>query len=526
MIEKDFLENWIKILNYNSNFAIFQEERRLSEKARIPLTPVEINLNTLYYYTSYFYPLLISDQQNVLDVLLSNTGDKIESVILYKTTIAGIHVEYRKLKENIILYQKSDLEKLDVLFNKFQMNIEGDHKVRISTIRILKFEGLKLINQQAKMVKNQNFYESFLGLLNLIQRLFQEDLLIFYPEPNIVKLVKESKSILGNIKYSSIFNLIYQIIPKRKFNAIIYSDGITPLFKLDLIDPSLIKRKRFLKLQIEYYSELIQNNSDLKPNFLQNLKLEKNRVLYTISLGSLSSLFQEIIEMPVPPSKEKLSLIFQKFLYGMKNYGRLWNIYPKPKIYKTLPRFLLRLIGINLNFRKISYWAIPEFLVNIFGIVLGVKSNTLLLITQNIEICDKKSDGALLLERNILYSILIEVENGRIEKVKALDLKTVISDKARKYDLREIKSIASNDSQLIDTAILIDKEFITRFIESYFLEFYRLNFRTKLKTLKMMKDCQKFDAYPRNLLVKYIKKKSTLSLIRRFLPILIDKYEF
>ena len=72
--------------------------------------------------------------------------------------------------------------------------------------------------------------------------------------------------------------------------------------------------------------------------------------------------------------------LFQKILFRFRDYENHWYISPKPSIYNTLQRFLLRLVGYNINLRKISHWAIPGLFFTLFTSFFGLNSKILIII--------------------------------------------------------------------------------------------------------------------------------------------------
>ena len=99
MINKNFKENWVKILNFNANRKILKEPEKVKEQFRIPLTPISINAKILYQFFELLYPIFINDQQNILDIILTNDDkkNKLQGLYLYKTKIAGIHENVESL---------------------------------------------------------------------------------------------------------------------------------------------------------------------------------------------------------------------------------------------------------------------------------------------------------------------------------------------------------------------------------------------------------------------------------------------
>jgi len=70
LINKNFKDNWLKILRFNTNREILEDPENVKEYFRIPLTPISINANLLYQFFELLYPKFINDQQHILDIIL------------------------------------------------------------------------------------------------------------------------------------------------------------------------------------------------------------------------------------------------------------------------------------------------------------------------------------------------------------------------------------------------------------------------------------------------------------------------
>ena len=121
MINNNFKRNWQKITNFNAKVDILSETERIKEIVRIPLTPIKVPAHILYTYVEFLYPKFINDKQNILDLIISDDGEKILEMYLYQTKKAGIHENFQKVPSNIIIFHERDLQNIDVLFNKIQM---------------------------------------------------------------------------------------------------------------------------------------------------------------------------------------------------------------------------------------------------------------------------------------------------------------------------------------------------------------------------------------------------------------------
>jgi len=158
MLNREFKSNWLKIINNNSNIQILDQPSNIKEIVRIPLTPVNIDAYLLYYLFEILYPKFVNDQQNILDVIISDDNREIISLYLYETQKAGIHESYLKLNNEIIVLQKDDLNNIEDFFNKIQLAVVKATGLRISTIRVFKQKAIDLINQHCHTIENLSTY--------------------------------------------------------------------------------------------------------------------------------------------------------------------------------------------------------------------------------------------------------------------------------------------------------------------------------------------------------------------------------
>ncbi len=148
MINDYFKENWLKILKFNSNVSLVENIRELKESVRIPITPIEIDAFLLYHLFNLLYPRFVNDQQNILDIIVSDF--ELENVVfglyLYETTEPGIHSAIKNLPKDSIKVKQEDLDDREKLFNKLQSFILKEHGIKISCMRLIRKRGVDLIN--------------------------------------------------------------------------------------------------------------------------------------------------------------------------------------------------------------------------------------------------------------------------------------------------------------------------------------------------------------------------------------------
>jgi len=188
LINKKFEDNWLKILNFNATRNILEDPEKVRDHVRLPLSPISINANLLYQFFELLYPKFINDQQNILDIIISEVDkkNKILGLYLYKTKKAGIHETVETLPNNLIRIKSLEIEKLDEVFNKVQDAIIKEKEFRISSIRLFKKEAIDLINKHCERIEEISIYEFIERFMDLIQRIITENLILIYPEPEVI----------------------------------------------------------------------------------------------------------------------------------------------------------------------------------------------------------------------------------------------------------------------------------------------------------------------------------------------------
>ena len=500
MINRFFKDNWEKILKFNSNVEINENPELLKEYVRIPLTPIQIDAFLLYKLTELIYPKFIHDQQNIADIILSDFS--IDNMVLesyvYETKIAGIHKKAIQLKKNTVSITKNDLDNIEGLFTKIQDAIIKEYAIKINCIRIFKKRAIDLINTHCENLEKLSFNEFMSNLLDLTQKCIEKQLIILYPESDLLRFMRELISIFQDIKFSSIYNLINDLCPTYK-HAIIFNAKT-----------------------ISFTSQVEKENTDNAVNFIRNglspnelesrlsVFREKNNVESVISLdlNMLVNSLSEIFEQKVPMKSDQMKLLLQKFLFGLRSFDTHWKMNPRPKIYSVLIRYLIRLIGINVNLRKLSHWNIPAFIINLFNSNIGLNSKIVILFANN---------------TNIQNAILLQFFNGSLIKISNINRTDAIE---KNLDVKKIYSDLAEDMEHIDFVFKIDIELIKEIIEKYIFKLYNVSPLKQYKVIKMVKKSRYFEVYPSTPAYKLFKSKSSFSLMKLLLPIIIDKHEF
>ena len=521
MFNQVFKDNWLNIIQNNSNIS-----KPLRKFVRIPLTPVKIDAFTFYQLMYLLYPKFINDQQNVLDVIISNDGRKILDFYLYPTKQPGIFESIQKIPSNIIEYKENDLDNIAELFNKLQKTIIDKYRIKISLIIIFKAEIINLINNHSVNIEKIGFYNVLQKLLNFIQEIFTKKLFFLYPEPNIYKFLKNTIELLHGFSLSNIFKFFIELLPLFDFSFVLNSENVPLIFQVKKLQAkSKISDITFKLWSPKDYGINLKN---LTPYTIINRikKKDKSKSVYMTNEKSVLSLLYDIFELQNPDFLDKLQLILQKVLFGFRNFENLWFMTPKPKIYKNFRRFLVRLFGKNLNLKKISHWAIPELIFNKFKTYIGLYSKILVIITdiRNFKKIRSKNKSSNIKKKPLNSVLLIEIESNEIKKVISIKDEYLAFTKIR--DLSKIRTTASKKFGYISAIIKVDKLLLEELFRNFSSQLFNFRPFSKLKIFRLIEYNVLFDVYPKFPLVKAIKSLKPKALLKSILPILIDKHEF
>ena len=525
MINKKFSNNWKKIIDFNSKIALEEKSKLLEQQVRIPLSPIRINAYILYYLFGLLYPKFLSDQNNILDIIVSDDGRELLNLYLYETSKAGIHDSIEKLPLNIVKYKHRHFDEFDRIFNRIQDDLLKKKNLRISSIRLFKATAIDIINQYCKNIEDLSINDFILQFLELIQQLFEKDLFFIYPKPTLYKSLKEFFAFLNTIQLKNLVGAVYSILPEFNNSFFVTSENMNLIFHLQNLQSVLGKPEFKFSLMLPIDLEIDTN--ELTEKQIQDLIQEKLNAdnAYSVDQNIIISLLSDLIELTVPLRKENLQFLMQKILFGYRSFEKLWNISPRPVLYNTLVRFLLRLFGLNLNLRKISHWAIPELIFRFLDTNFGLNSKVLILLTdvdKYEKINFKKIDYLKTTTEN---AILLEIEESAMINLLHLEKEHMFSDGIyNSLDLIRIK--VSKEFGFISAIIIIDKSLIRNLLNNFVIEHTKLTPLLKLKTLKMLKKPKYFYIYPELPIYKLIKRRGTFSFLKLLLPIVIDKHEF
>ncbi len=519
MFNEDLRKNWLDILKFNSKVSIIENPRKLDEKVRIPLTPIQIDAFLLYNLFAVLYPRFINQQQNILDIIVSDfdIDNIVFGVYLYKTNKPGVHETVEILPNDLVGIKQENLSDIKEIFNKFQSMILKDHGVKINSIRLIKKRGLDLINSHYGKISNSTNSDIFRSFLDLMQISLNGNLLAMYPEPYILKFLRNNITLLEGIKLSSIFAFIEDLIPSFNVLVTMASNQLSFGVILKKVESKTINSDIEVKLLPIEREDYDLNSYRLLTDIKKAQQTFMVDNVFNINLNGILKFLSELFENEIPLHKEILRLLFQKFLYGIRRYDLHWSMYPKPKVFNTLIRFLIRLIGIDLNLKKLSHWAIPDYIFGLFDTFAGLNARILLIITSNKTTHDITNQTPI--------TILLEIENGSLTKVKNIIEKEILSGIDQK-SLDSIRFAYSERFGFITNIIILDKILIKTILNTFIFKFHKISLFSILKVLKMLKKPQIFQIYPEIPPYSHLKRKNSFFFMKDLLKIAIDRHNF
>ncbi|MFX1420507.1 MAG: hypothetical protein ACFE9N_16515, partial [Promethearchaeota archaeon] len=360
--------------------------------------------------------------------------------------------------------------------------------------------------------------------MDLTQKIINQYLVLIYPEPIVIKFLRKSLTLLDNIRLPSLFNYIEEILPEFNLSLLINGSGIKIIIHLQ--KNKLKSGKSHLTINLLTPDDLgiNINNSNLKNILISIQQKLKTENVYYINQNDVLSYITDFFELLVSVKKENILFLLQKALFGYRSFENHWNMIPRPKIYNTFVRFVMRLFGYNLNLKKISHWAIPELIFNYIDFYFGLNSRIVIMITDIKRNKTGKKSQINNFNSKCDCIFIMEFEESTLKKIIPIKKEEIFSGKVN--SLYSLKEKISENYGTPFAVILFDKLLLENFIKNFIFGHSKLSFFPRFKTLRMLKDERLFMISPEFPFFKLIKKKRTMALIKLLLPILIDKHEF
>lgn len=519
------LENWLEIVEYNRNKSSSEDDIP-PKQVRIPFTPVIINTKLLYNLFKLLYPRFINDQQNIADLIISDDEDEITKLLIYNTEIPGIHESFEEIEPDIIKLSKYPLVEIDAFFRDLQEEIYDEKKSRISHMRIMKNEGINLLNGLIEKREEFSFEDFLLESINTLQKLIKNDLFLIYPKPNILSFLEEIIDLFGNLKLSNLFSYLLDLLPDLDFSLIFYSKEFSFLLR---IKKKYDKKEESHHLDFEILlpEELEVNIENLNEDeMVESLheKLETQNT-YLVYQEHILNILEDLFELKVPFKLNKIKLLLQKVLFGYRTLDINWFRKPKPLIYNPIIRYILQIMDINLNLRNLSHWGLSEFIFGTFTSNFGLNSRLILIFT-NLHGLDKRNVKSIEhpIKEGFERGFLLNIENNALRNVQPINKDEIIGQ-LETTSLNDLRNRMSMKYGFITAVISIDKYLIESLIQTL-LKYSKFTLFSKLSLIRKFGKEYYFNIYPKVPIYKFLKNTQYFYLVKTLLRIMIDKYEF
>lgn len=480
------------------------------------MTPIEIDAFLLYHLFDLLYPRFINDQQNILDLVVSDfeLDNIVFGLYLYETTKPGIHSAIKELPKESVEIKQEDLDDIQELFKRLQTLILKEYNVKISSIRVIRKRGIDLINSHCEKIKKLTTFEFITNMLDLIQIVFENDLFSIYPEPNVLRFFKKLFAFLNGFQLSKAYFFLNSLLYSFNTLVIINSTSLPIAFKIKKGNKTSYKSNIDINLRLFENEKYIFNNNTQTADF-QLIKSDFSvDTIITLNQNLFLQFLTEIFEVDIPPNKEKLKILFQKLLYGIRSYDSNWSMYPKPRFNNLLLRFLIRLLGVNFNLKKLSHWAIPDFIFDLSDTYIGLNADLLLILTDNTN--SKQTSPEI---------FLVRIENSTIKQLDYIN-NTELNNRVGQQSLESVKVEMSKQFGFISHVIMVDKNLIKTILNMILIDFHKISIFSFLKVIKQLKNPRYFQLYPEIPPFISLKKRSSISFLKGLLSIFIDKHDF
>ena len=170
-----------------------------------------------------------------------------------------------------------------------------------------------------------------------------------------------------------------------------------------------------------------------------------------------------------------------------------------------------------MNLKKLSHWAIPDYIFGLFDTFIGLNAKILLIITSN-----KKNKE---INNRTPITILLEIEKGSLKKIKKIAEKELLS-RINQESLDSIRFAYSEKFGFITNILILNKNLLKMILNTFIFEIHKISLGSILKILKMLKKPQNFQIYPEIPPYSLLKRKNSFFFMKDLFKILIDKHNF
>ncbi len=589
---KEFYNIYKEIIEFNQEYNQNKDSFKLEQikgfnDINIPVFPLKLNPFLFNRLFSSLSTLLISENGNSVEIICNPEKKEINHIVLIKTDEEGncIGLIHDPIPINIIQFDQ--LNDLDSLFDTLKTEILSKYYIDLGIIKIINQKVVEIAKEFREIDIRSGFSIAVSKWYTLIFNILENNWITTFPELPLYHFFKDLFKYYGNPGKFFESNLILKDFFNNKnfsltlrgedwYNTYIIqnSNGLTkfltrPPYELGEIQSSDPKKWSVLlnKANIKYTEEF-----ETETDFL-------------IDFNWICEFLMDIFESTIPIDEERFKYLLQKFLYGIKEVETVWDSIPKSQFYDDFFRLRNRMGGLHISPRKISYWAIPELLIQGLKQNFGINSKIIVLLGQDKDNYNSKieSDANLIKrkpkELKNSIGIMLNIQQASIKSIKYIDSEEINNSigknnpnysklekeseilypmpskkKSKNNQVNKIKKISSRDkksnSQLaeenfraylkeihlglsnkygfINNVIFINTDFINDI-----LKIYTIDLNSKLKNVKnnlsiynKIKKSNCFSMYPELPLYQYFKTQKTSDLIKKIAPLFFDFQEF
>ncbi len=513
-LNSEFKNNWRKILNYNA-LRTRSKDKIDDIEVRIPLTPIEVNASVLYLLSKILYPRFVSDQQNILDIIVSEKENEIKNAYLYQTKKPGVHESIERLPIELFKDKKGNLSNIDftnkeALFTHIQQNLFDKKQVKIASIRFFNESIQNLINKLCSVDIFESTLEFYCKFSDFVQEIVEKKLIFIYPETNIIIFLEKFFSILTNIKLSNLIALIGELLPQTSIGFLITHNKDNFFVR--------VSKGKFSSGKNPFEIKVVPIVNKARDTLDKILKKEDLNVAFQFQFEDLIYLAQDLFNLNFPLKREEIQFFSQKVIFGLRSYEHRWNRAPRLILF-NLKRLFVRILGINLNIKKVSHWSVPTTFIQTMFTSLGLNAKILVLYTDI-----QGSKGKTKLKFCLKKSVLLEFENGALTKLSSIPKNQLITNEPTTLNTikHEISEIIGN----ISLVFKIDKLVLSKILYLLIFQTPTLNFFKILKILKLIRNDNYLNVYPRIPFVSFMKNTGSFKTLKLLSSILVDKHEF
>lgn len=544
----ELLKNqWLAFLERNNQ--IEKNNQYLSQRGEelidIPLLPLKIDLKSFNILWNEFITLFLGQNANSLEIIIEE-NNQISAIYLHKVNSLNIYTQLQPIDKKTNSMPDFDLKIIDRTFDICKPWIKQQFNIEIGNIHRMTVKFLQKISEIYSK------YTSGLSSGDLLAAMGEYcDLLIeaqktgdftCFPPSKILDFFSRLNNFLGGGSFQKFTEFLKIHLPAFEITLSLWKNPQYIPFKLN-------NKKSFFKVDYQIINfnptpnlEISEQHTAYLRELSQKTKTSFNVVL---DLTILMKNINEIIESPIPTDVNRFQYLIQQILFGFRNFGVDWNLYPKPALFKTGPRFLIYTSGMRLNLQKLSYWSIPKLFEILTTKVFGNHSRVILVI------------GETWNEPNVkpVQAYLLELENCNLQEFKKLSTEkfnTFLpvqedsnqSKKSKIYNshdekiseiipinewLTKIRGLWIDQIGFINAIVWMDYTVIENILMGIIFDINEKSLRglkNIQKYLKIMKDPTHFTMIPGNEITKTLKKMDEKILLQKIAALITDPHEF